>query len=64
MTYTIENIDGVSKEFTADKDFIRFAQTIFDENEEPETFLYRPDDIESAEHYINTCCSNLELEIS
>lgn len=65
MIYTVENIDGIVKEFTTDEDFINYAQTIFIENEEPGTFLHlHPTSVETAEHYIKTYCDNLELEIS
>ena len=63
MIYTVTNIDGVVKEFTTDNDFINYAQIIFDENEEPDTYLIRPNGVERAENYINTYCSNLELNI-
>lgn len=63
MIYEITNIDGVAKELTTDKDFVQYAKSLWAENEEIDTWIKEPYNVETAEHYIATYCSNLELII-
>lgn len=63
LIYEIENIDGIVKEFTTDREFIEYAKLVFNENEEPDTYLSEPDTVQDAEQYINTYCTDLTLTI-
>ncbi len=55
----IENIDGVIKSFFSDGEILEFVGSVYDENEEKDTVLFRPNSVPSGIAYIRDYCENL-----
>lgn len=66
MVRTIINIDGISKTFQTDEEFLDYARIIYHENEDgdpygPSEIHFLPEHIDNAVEYISEYCSDLEL---
>ncbi len=56
------NIDGIKKTFLTDRSFIEYVQILFEENENENSILYMPTNVEDCMDYINDYCPDIVID--